>query len=406
MTSVLRTVIVDSDPESRAALRRILAGTPAAAIVGEFAALGDADLIDVKARRSDILIVEMPREASGEAAGQAAIERLAATFRDAALFVTGPRVSGDLMMPLIRAGALEYLPRPVDRADLLAAVDKVARMRRGVAPTRRVGRVISVYSPKGGLGVTTIATNLAVCLAGGRRDGVVLIDFDTRQSDVATFLGVRGSYSVLDAFENIERLDELFLRGLLVRHGSGLWVLPGPARMERFHLSADQVRAGLEIIRSHFDQIVLDLRHDLDPGTVAALEASDTVLFLTALNVSALRTGAAGLAALRHLALNLQKLRVVVVRADSGDEVTLAQAREALGVPIAWKTPSDYQGLVAAINAGQPLVTAAPRSRLSKNLTQLVQTLAAPSGEATPAPRRRATLLRWLWTPKKLAKVA
>jgi pilus assembly protein CpaE len=208
---------------------------------------------------------------------------------------------------------------------------------------------------------------------------------------------------VLDAFENIDRLDESFLRGLLNRHPSGLWVLPGPLRMERTLLNGEQVRAGLEIIRSHFDNVVLDLRHDTSPGTFAGLEASDTIMFLTSLEVSALRSGAAGLAGFRLLGLDPHKVKVVVMREDTGEDVTLKHAREALGVPVYWRTPSDYQAVVSAINTGKPVVTAAPRSKFARNLRQLAEMLGAGAPAAkgsAPASKRAGSLLGMVWNPK------
>jgi pilus assembly protein CpaE len=244
-----------------------------------------------------------------------------------------------------------------------------------------------------------------VCLAEKAPDHTLLIELDTRQSDIATFLDLRPTYSVLDAFENIDRLDESFLRGLLTRHSSGLWVLPGPLRMERTQLNGEQVRAGLEIIRSHFDNVVLDLRHDTSPGTFAGLEASDTIMFLTSLEVSALRSGAAGLAGFRLLGLDPHKIKVVVMREDTGEDVTVKHAREALGVPVYWRTPSDYQAVVSAINAGKPVVTASPRSKFARNLRQLADMLTAagpgPKG-GTHASKRSTSLLGMVWNPKSL----
>jgi pilus assembly protein CpaE len=250
-----------------------------------------------------------------------------------------------------------------------------------------------------------VAINIAVCLAEKAPDNTLLIELDTRQSDIATFLDLRPTYSVLDAFENIDRLDESFLRGLLTRHSSGLWVLPGPLRMERTQLNGEQVRAGLEIIRSHFDNVVLDLRHDTSPGTFAGLEASDGIMFLTSLEVSALRSGAAGLAGFRLLGLDPHKIKVVVMREDTGEDVTLKHAREALGVPVYWRTPSDYQAVVTAINSGKPVVTASPRSKFARNLRQLADMLTAvgpgPKGGA-PASKRATSLLGMVWNPKSL----
>jgi pilus assembly protein CpaE len=327
---------------------------------------------------------------------------LTRSFPDAAVFATGTDISADLVIDAIRAGAVEFLRRPVQRTDLEAALEKLLRLRRASPPPARAGRITSVFSTKGGLGVTTLATNLAVCLAERAPERTILIDLDTRQSDVATFLNLRYTYSVLDALESLERLDDSLLQGLLVKHPSGLMVLPGPTRIERGQLPAEQVQGALEIIRSHFAHVVLDLRHDFDPGTIAALEASDSILYLTSLTVSALRSGSAGLAAFRHLDLNLQRVKVVVMRDGTGEDVTLKHAQEALGVPIYWRTPSDYPTVVSAINGGQPVVTAASRSKIARNLRELAAGLYRPATPARSGAVRAPSFMRLAWNPKSI----
>ncbi|HVQ74585.1 MAG TPA: AAA family ATPase [Candidatus Binatia bacterium] len=394
---MLRTVIIDSDPEAQGALRRLLAASPAVAVVGEFGSLQES-MAEAAARRPDLVIAEVPVR-PGEAdlgRGTKAMESLVRAVPDAAIFATGPALPAEAVIQLMRAGAIEVLTRPVEREALLGALDKVLRLRRSAAPARQAGRIVSVFSTKGGLGVTTMASNLAVCLAEHAPERVALIDLDTRQSDIATHLNLRPTYSVLDALESLDRLDESFLQGLMVKHPSGLLVLPGPTRIERAQLGGEQVRVALDSIRAHFAHVVIDLRHDLDGGTIAALEASDTIFFLTSLDVCTLRSSAAGLAAFRHLGLNLQRVQVVVMREDTAEDVTLKHARDTLGVAVSWKTPSDYPAVVASINSGQPVVSAAPRSRIARNLRQLAATLLPP-----PASRRgAAALARLLWTPK------
>ena len=401
LPSVLRIVVVDSDAESRTALRKILGGMPGAVVVGEFGEVRQA-LLETPGRRPDLVLLEVP--AGQEDMSGATVRKFVDALPEAAILAMGSGVSAETVIKVIRAGAFEFLSRPVERVDLAEALEKVTRVRRGPAPSvRKTGRVLSVFSTKGGLGVTTVAINLAVCLAERAPDNTLLIELDTRQSDIATFLDVRPTYSVVDAFENIDRLDESFLRGLLTRHASGLWVLPGPLRMERTQLNGEQVRAGLEIIRSHFDNVVLDLRHDTSPGTFAGLEASDTIVFLTSLEVSALRSGAAGLAGFRLLGLDAHKVKVVVMREDTGEDVTLKHAREALGVPVYWRTPSDYQTVVSAINTGKPVVTAAPRSKFARNVRQLADMLggSAPGAKGASVSKKRAgSLLGMVWNPK------
>jgi pilus assembly protein CpaE len=401
MSSPLRTVIIDADPESRATLRSVLAGNRATMFVAEFSDVAEA-LIEAPARRPDLLVVQLPQQGDvvdPEKAEQA-VEELSKAIPEAVLFATAPPVSADFVIRVIRAGAVEFITRPVERAHVLAALDKIAR-RRSPAARGRTGRITAVFSAKGGLGVTTMATNLAVCLATAKNAGsVLLIDLDSRQSDVSTFLNLRPTYSMLDAFENIGRMDESFLRGLLSKHASGVWVLPGPSRMERIQLGAEPVRIGLEIMRSFFDHVVLDLRHDLDPGTVTALEVADTVLFLTGLDVAAVRAGRAALAAFRNLGVNMHKVKIVVMREDTGEEVKAKHVKEALDAQVFWKIPNDYVSVVASINTGDPVVMAAPRSRVARSLRALGDWLGQAAADVKSQQQKSFSLRRLMWNPK------
>jgi pilus assembly protein CpaE len=382
----------------------VLSTVPALAVVGEYRDAAEAAL-GAPASRPDIAIVEVRDERThGESGPVAVIERLGRRLPDTALVATVAAASPEFVVQVLRAGALEVVSRPVEQRELVAALEKLARVR-GRSVQRQPGRVTAVYSTKGGLGATTLAVNLAVCFAEHpSAKSVLLCELDTRHSDIVTFLDLHPRYSIIDVFENMERMDDSLLQGLVSRHGSGLWVVPGPAQTERGHLAGEQVQAGLDLLRMHFDHTVLDLRHDLDPGTIAALEAADTVLYLTTLDVAALRSGAAGLAAFRSLGLDVKKVKVVVTRDGTAEDVTVKHAREALGVLPYWKTPSDYGAVVAAINGGKPVVTTSPRSRFSKSVRQLSDALAG-SGRppAASLSRRSVSLLTAAWPIKRLS---
>jgi pilus assembly protein CpaE len=398
--SVLRTVIVDSDPQVRASIRQMLAAMPSVTVVGEYGDVSEAAL-KAPGGRPDLMIVEVPVETErGDAWSATAVERLARRLPETAILATTANASAEFVVQIIRAGAVEFVRRPVEARELVIAVEKLSRLR-GASSQRRPGRVTAVFSAKGGLGATTLAVNLGVCLAEqAETKSTLLVELDTRHSDVVTFLDLRPRYSILDVFESMDRMDESLLQGLLVKHASGLWVLPGPTQMERSYLTSEQVQTGVDLLRGHFDQVVLDLRHDVDPGTIAALEAADTVLFVTSLNVSALRSGAAALAAFRHLGLDAKKIKVVVTRDGTGDDVTAKHARDALGLPVYWKTPSEYVPVVASINNGQPVVTAAPRSKFAKNVRQLSAMLAGDGRPAAASPTRRSVSLLASWPIK------
>jgi pilus assembly protein CpaE len=398
-SSALRAVLVDSDAGARAATRRLLVDIPSVTLVGDYSDLAEA-LVHAPATRPDLLVVEVDGNESSTAV--TAIEQLARKLPETAILAIGQGVSAELVIRVLRAGALEFLRRPVERVDLVAALEKLARFRGSAAPQRNPGRTTSIFAAKGGLGATTLAINLGVSMAERAEAKTLLVELDTRQSDIVTFLDLKPRYSIHDVVENIGRMDESLLRGLLTRHASGLWTVPGPTRLERGQFSPEQVSGAVELLKSHFDHVLMDLRHDFDPATVAALEASDVILFVTSLDVAALRSGAAALAAFRHLGLDSRKVKVVVMRDGTGDSVTVKHARSTLGLPIYWRTPSDYQTVVASINAGRPVVTASPRAKVSKNLRELAETLCGDGG-AGGGPVRKRALLSMAWPIKRFS---
>ncbi len=394
MTGMLRALIVDSDTGARATIRRMLGAAGAVGIVGEFGDLAEA-LAASAVARPDLAVVEVSATGAVEA-----VELLVRRLPGVAIVATGD-LPADVGIRVIRAGAFEFLKRPVEQRDLIGAVEKFARFRSVSVPPRQ-GRITAVFSTKGGLGATTLAVNLGVALA-EREANTLLVELDTRYSDVNTFLDLRPKFSILDVFENLERMDESLLRGLVTKHSSGLWVLPGPGRYERAMLGATQVGGGLELLRGHFDHVLLDLRHDFDAGTVAALEAADGVLFVTTPCVAALRAGASALTTFRHLGLDVKRIRLVVMRDGTSDDVTLKHIQDTLGLPPSVRIANDYRTVVTAIDAGRPLVTAAPHAKVAKSLRRLAAALAGEAPQVPAEASPRASRLGMAWPIKRLS---
>jgi pilus assembly protein CpaE len=387
---LLRVWIVERDPAVRRHLRMHLEMLATVQVIGE--ASDPRDLGDMGSGRPDTVFVGIP-EGPGAPEVLTALARMRRQLPAVPVIATGAGNSADLVIQALRAGAVEFVRQPCSKEDLAAAIDKVGRLRSvAQTPHAEPGRVTAVFSLKGGLGQTTLATNLAVCLAAQAKRSVVLADFDIRQGGVATALGLTSIYSTLDAFAQTERLDEAFLRGLLVPHPSGVLVLPAPGDIPQGHFDPDQVRSGLEIVRGYFKHVILDLPHDVEPGTVAALEFAEEILYVVGLNVPALRAGAAGVAALRQLGIASWKFKVVVARANARDEVNLKAAREALGLPIFWCIPNDYPTVAGSLNEGQPLVLTAPRSEVARSLHHLSEQLVR-GGRPAPGAKHDS---RWI----------
>ncbi len=370
---VLRALVLDRDLAVRRQLREALEG-PGVRLT-ESAELAGTN--GSGSPRYDVAFIGLPEGGGAEAA----LQRLAQLPRQlpgVPIVATGEGRSADLVIRALRAGAVEFLRLPASREDAAATLEKVRRLRPGPAPVAQTpGRVTAVYAAKGGLGVTTLAINLAVGLldCAQSHGKVVLVDLDLAQGAVATCLNLKPIYSVVDMFGQVERLDEALLQGLLAPHLSGLKVLPAPPATLGQGFTPERIAQGVDVIRSHFCHVVLDLPRGLEPGTVAALEAADEVLYLVGLNVPALRSAAANLAVLRNLGLDQRKLRLVVMRADSREDVAPNRVREVLNLPIYWRVPNDYPTVVASLNEGQPLLAASPRSEIARNVRRLVDTL-------------------------------
>ena len=393
--SMLKVVVIDSDSGSRAALRRALTQAHAT-VVAEYETVTEA-FLSVGSHRPDVAIVEVTEDgSSGEVATVRGIERLMRSSPDTAIVATGPINSAEFVIQVMRAGALEYLRRPIDGADLTAALAKVGRTRRSVAPQTRTCQVTTVFSPTGGVGVTTLSISLAMVLAENSSKRVLLIELDTRPSDIMTFLDIRPPYSVADALHNIDRMDESFIQGVVVKFDNGLFVLTGPHGVEPGPFDSERVQMMLEILRSHFDYIVIDCRHDYDTGTLAALDACDTVLLVAAPNVGSIRSAAAALAAFRQTGIEVSKIRAVISRERTGVDVDAKHVKETLGLPLFWATPNDYASTVSAINHGQPLMSGAPRSKLVASVRGLAEKISTID-KASKTPSKPSLLSRFSW---------
>jgi len=291
---------------------------------------------------------------------------------------------------------MEYLRRPVEPNDMAAALAKIGRARRSPAPATRPSHITAVFSCSGGVGVTTLAIGLAMAMAENSATRVLLLELDTRPSDVMTFLDIRPPYSVADALHNIDRLDESFIQGLVVKYDNGLFVLTAPLRHEPSPLDAERVHMMLEILRSHFDHIVIDCRHDYDAGTLAALEACDTILLLAAPNVASIRSAAAAIAVFRQTGIEISKVKAVISRERTGVDVDTKHVKDTLGLPIFWATPNDYASTVTAINQGRPFMSGAPRSKLMANVRGLAEKLST-RGKPSKARPEKSLLQRLSW---------
>lgn len=280
--------------------------------------------------------------------------------------VLGATKDPDLILGAMRAGAREYVVLS-DEAELVAAVRKLV----GDGARGGSGIVTSIFPTKGGVGATTIATNLAGVLA-RRPARVCLLDLNLHLGDALSFLDLVGTYTIADAVGNLGRLDRELLDSSVVRHDSGLIVLAQSDRPEDAdRLRGTDIAALLGFLRQHYDHILIDGLRGFDELALTALDLSDHILLALTQDVPAVRNAQRCLGVFRRLRYDGAKLHLVVNRFQRGVKVTADVIAESLDLPVAATLENDFPALIRAINRGMLMSDVAPRSQLTRDLERL-----------------------------------
>lgn len=237
-----------------------------------------------------------------------------------------------------------------------------------------MSRVITVFGAKGGLGKTTIATNLAVKLAENSKK-VALIDLDLQFGDVHIFLDVEPPDTIAELVQEFSSANIDLVRSYMTVHSSGVHVLCAPKSPEYAELvSPDKVGSIISLLRTYYDYVIIDTPPAFSEVTITAIEASSTILFVTGLDISILKNSKLSLSLLDSLQQN-NKIKLIVNRAVNVSSITLNDVQKLIDRPIWAKITSDYKVAVTALNRGIPFVTGAPQSELSQSISSIAELL-------------------------------
>ena len=304
----------------------------------------------------------------------ATLEREIRRERYTAVIGTAPKQEPEVMLRAMRAGIQEFLVSPPDPKDLAAAVDRLMRRTQAAAEN---GEVIAVYSSKGGLGASTIATNLAYGFAKNHPGArPALADLVMGAGDVRVLLNLNPSYDLGDLVAKIDRVDTELLNSLLTPTAAGVWVLPAPDRPEADEqVDANTISTIIQHLRHNFLFTVLDCEHQLNDRTLSALDAADRIVLVTHLSVAALRSTQRTINLCRRLGYPNDKLCVVVNRFQSGEVLSVADAEDVLKAEVFFKLPNDWRVASAALTNGVTIAELEPTSKLAYAFNQLAAKL-------------------------------
>ena len=373
MANAISAVLVHRDPHERAQLRAALAAIPGVQLAGERADVR-AGLAFARQARPAILLLDLapPVDDTLVAASQFRLEH-----PEVALFFWAVSYEPETLVRAIRAGAQEVLRRPLDRVALGQAVERVATLSARKNGGDRPRKIITVYSGKGGAGVTAIATNLAITLKRQSPLEVALVDLDFQSGDAAFALGHTPTRSLGDLV-GAGALDSASLQGALLRHESGLFILSQPDQLERADgMAPDQVGTVLDILSSVFELVVVDAPHAITDVTLEIFDRSTVVLLLAEPTIPSVRAVRRSLDVFHRLNYLVapDRVKLVVNRCADHSDLAVADVERALEMPAFAKIANDYAAMSRAINLGKPLCSTHTESRAGRDLAALGRAL-------------------------------
>jgi pilus assembly protein CpaE len=348
----------------------------------------------------DLVVVDIRSDASS---GMAAIERLRASSSSLAIFAIAAAAEPDLILQAMRAGANEFFPWNAAEGSQAAhateesfhgAVRRTAARREAASAGAKPPCVTHAFlGAKGGAGTTTVAVNCGVELARLTKRPTVVVDLKACLGEVALFLGVRPRFTVLDAIENLHRLDKNFLTELVAKHKSGLDILAGSEQFDRPNAQdAGAVEELLRVLAKAYDYVIIDAGNVINSVVAAALYAADTIFLVTNPDVPSIRNAQRLVDRVRQLGAGSERVKVLLNRVSDQHLIAPKQIETALGYGIHHKFSSDYQTVSTALNSGVPL-SMTNNSEIASQFDQFTRQLVGMGQEAAPEPERKRVFL-------------
>lgn len=308
-------------------------------------------------------------------------ERIHASLPGTAVFAVSSQTQPSAILEAMRCGCSEYLSKPIDREQLVNALVRIGARSREKKEQGR-GQVLAFMGAKGGCGTTTIATQFAALLASSFSRSALFVDLHPDFGDAALYLKLnRARYHSFELLENADRLDADFLQSFLMKHSSGLELIPAPegSSSTREDIPAQALSRTLDFLRLRYEFIVIDLPPALSEENLAVIRECDQLYLVTVAEVSAVRNVVRQLEFLGSKDIPRKKLQVVLNRDSKRKIITDAQIEKVIEQKIFWRVPNHYPQVLKAIHEGDP-VGQLSSSEVTRSLEEWAESVGRKSG--------------------------
>jgi pilus assembly protein CpaE len=386
----IRVLIVDDFAETRENIRKLLQFESDIAVVGA-ARSGEEALALAKETKPDVILMDINMS---DMDGITATEAILRDVPFTQIVILSVQSEPDYMRRAMLAGARDFMVKPPSSDELINTIRNVAvlahdQRKKIEAPARALaahggagaeavpshrplGKIIAFYSAKGGVGCTTLATNMAIGL-NTEDTPTVLVDANLQFGDVPVFLNMQVKNSIIDLAARAEDIDPEILEDVLLSHDSGLHILAGPPRPEMAdEIHADHVRKVLQLLRRHFAYVVVDTSSTMDDVTLAALDSADLLVSVATPDIPAIKDARLLFDLLHVLEFPTENVCFVINKMDRKGGISSEAISENLRRPVEAEIPLDERTVNASINRGVPLLLSDRSTPQARALLQLM----------------------------------
>jgi len=405
---MIKVLIVDDIPETREHLSRLL-GLEREIDVAGTAGSGEEALQVAMDLRPDIIVMDINMPGMD---GIAAAEIISQRLPNSPIIMMSVHGEAEHMKRAMLAGAREFLVKPFSSDEFATSIKRAhereltrreqlqAGSQTSVPAIADPGssedhQVIAVFSPKGGVGRTTLATNLALALQRETSQRVALVDANLQFGDVGVLLNLNPkNRSVLDAVEGGEP-DRDIIESVMVDHSTGIRVLLAPPSPEGADLvTPAYLRKIIDILRESHDWVIVDVPSGLNDHSLGVLDAADQILVVAALEITTIKNVRLFLEVADQLDYERSKIRLVINRSDAAQGIRIGDVEASIRRSIDGAIVSDGRLAVLAVNRGVPFVVSHPESPLSRDVVKLARTLAGEGATDTNQTAKRGLFAR------------
>jgi pilus assembly protein CpaE len=387
-------VIIDPDPASRADSKRALT-LAHFTVVGE-AGYGIEAVTVANENTPDIFLISVEEPV---ARALQTMEALGDAVPDVPIVAYSALADAASVRRAMVAGARDYLIKPLKPEDLSRAIygvmeqEEKRRLRSSSGERRETaahGTIITIFGAKGGIGKTTISTNLATALVRGTGSTVTLVDMDTRFGDVAIMMDVAVEQSIADLARHVDEMDRDTVRDYLVRHHSGVMILPAPLHPTEWrNVTPAQITKILDLLAQTYDYVVVDTPGTFNEIVAATLEAASIILLVTSMDIASIKDTALALEMLQSASVSEDKVKLMINHSTAANTLREEDVERVLEYKVFWRIPHDLN-VATSTQLGQPVIITKPFARVSCSISDLASALSGTT------PERRGFLEKFL----------